>query len=56
MGQASRRIVADWGTERFAGGLRKASEAALDAPRCRLSMLDQLLMSTLERRYISDVP
>jgi glycosyltransferase involved in cell wall biosynthesis len=55
MGGASRRIVADWGTERFAEGLRKASEAALDAPRCRLSMLDQLLMRNLARHYISDV-
>jgi glycosyltransferase involved in cell wall biosynthesis len=55
MGQASRRIVADWGLERFADGLRKASEAALDAPRCRLSTLDQLLMRNLARHYISHV-
>lgn len=55
MGQASRRIVADWGTERFADGLRKASEAAFDAPRCRLSTLDRLLMHNLARHYISSV-
>jgi glycosyltransferase involved in cell wall biosynthesis len=55
MGQASRRIVADWGTERFADGLRKASEAALEAPNYRLSTLDKLLMHNLARRYISSV-
>jgi glycosyltransferase involved in cell wall biosynthesis len=55
MGQASRRIVADWGTERFVDGLLKASEAALDAPQRRLSTLDRLLMSNLARYHISDV-
>jgi 1,2-diacylglycerol 3-alpha-glucosyltransferase len=55
MGQASRRIVADWGTERFAAGLLKASKAALGAPQRRLSMFDQLLMRNLARHYISDV-
>jgi 1,2-diacylglycerol 3-alpha-glucosyltransferase len=55
MGQASRRIVADWGIERFAAGLREASGAALDARQCRVSTLDRLLMRTLARHYISNV-
>jgi len=55
MGQASRRVVADWGPARFADGLRKASEAAFEAPRRRLSTLDRSLMRILARHYISDV-
>lgn len=55
MGQASRDIVADWGTERFADGLRKAAEAAIDAPPCKVSTLDRVLMRNLARHYICNV-
>jgi glycosyltransferase involved in cell wall biosynthesis len=55
MGQASRRIVAHFGTDRFADGLRKASQVAFDAPQRRLSTLDQWLMGNLARHYISNV-
>jgi glycosyltransferase involved in cell wall biosynthesis len=55
MGQASRRIAADWGIDRFADGLREASDAALDAPLCRLSAVNRLLMRNLARHYISKV-
>lgn len=55
MGEASRRIVADWGTKRFADGLRKAAEAALDTRLRRLSLPDRALLSLMARQYVSDV-
>jgi 1,2-diacylglycerol 3-alpha-glucosyltransferase len=49
-GEASRRIIADWGPERFASGLKAAVECALrvGAPRARL--LDRLILKALSLR------
>ena len=50
MGRASRRIIADWGPERFAQGLKAAVECALVQPRRPLSPLDRTLLWGLARR------
>ena len=55
MGATSRKIVANWGTERFANGLREASRAAIEAPHHRLPLSARLIMRLMTRRYISDV-
>lgn len=55
MGEASRCIIANWGTERFAEGLHNASEAALKAPPRALSIADRTLMRLMARRYITAV-
>ena len=44
MGVASRRIIADWGPERFANGLRGAVTMALKHPCSRAGLLNQLLL------------
>jgi len=43
-GTASRRIIADWGPERFAGGLRDAVAVTLKQPCPRAGLLDRLLL------------
>ncbi|WP_307432485.1 glycosyltransferase [Labrys monachus] len=55
MGDESRRIVADWGPERFARGLRDAADAALASPVRWLAPWDRMLLRMLSRRYISTV-
>lgn len=50
MGRASQRIIADWGPERFAAGLKAAVECALVQPRRPLSPLDRTLLWGLARR------
>nr|WP_272507835.1 glycosyltransferase [Salinibacter ruber] len=50
MGAASRTIIADWGPERFAMGLRKAAEAAVDAGPPSTSLPERLLMKGLMYR------
>ena len=50
MGQASRRIIADWGPERFADGLVRAVEAALSAAPPKATLLDKALLWALTRR------
>ena len=50
MGRASRRIIADWGPERFADGLVRAVEAALSAAPPKLTLLDKALLWALTRR------
>lgn len=55
MGRESRRIVAGWGPERFAQGLRGAADAALDRPPRWLPPWDRLLLRALARRYFSAV-
>lgn len=55
MGAASRKIVSDWGPERFGEGLRNAADAALATPARRLAPWDSLLLRTLSQRYISTV-
>jgi glycosyltransferase involved in cell wall biosynthesis len=56
MGLRSRRIVAEWGPDRFADGLARAADAAMAAPGGRLSAWDGLLLRALSRRVISEVP
>ncbi len=47
MGAASREIVAQWGPERFAQGLRRAVEMAQRAPRIRIGKGRRLLLSAV---------
>jgi glycosyltransferase involved in cell wall biosynthesis len=46
-GAASQRLIADWGTERFASGLRDAVAVALNNPRPRAGLFDRLLLRLL---------
>ncbi|HUZ06274.1 MAG TPA: glycosyltransferase, partial [Candidatus Paceibacterota bacterium] len=46
-GSESRRIIAGWGPERFANGLRDAVAAALKNPRPRAGLADRLLLRLL---------
>jgi 1,2-diacylglycerol 3-alpha-glucosyltransferase len=50
MGAASRLIIADWGPERFAVGLRDAIAVALKTPPPRVKPLDRLLLRLLLQR------
>jgi glycosyltransferase involved in cell wall biosynthesis len=50
MGRASRRIVSDWGPERFGRNLWKAAEAAMAMPRPRQTVVSRLLLPPLMRR------
>jgi 1,2-diacylglycerol 3-alpha-glucosyltransferase len=50
MGAASRRIIADWGPERFADGLMQAVEAAMRRSPPGPSWFDQALLLALARR------
>lgn len=54
-GAASRRIVADWGPERFAAGLSSAAIAALARPQRNLPLIDRFLFARLGRMRISQV-
>jgi glycosyltransferase involved in cell wall biosynthesis len=49
-GEASRRIIAKWGPERFAAGLQAAAQAAMQAGARRLGWLDRVLLEILSRR------
>ena len=49
-GDASRRIIADWGPERFASGLKAAVDCALAAPHRKGTFLDRVLLGLLLRR------
>jgi 1,2-diacylglycerol 3-alpha-glucosyltransferase len=50
MGEASRRIVADWGPERFAAGMMQAVEAGMSRPAPYASSFDQALLCALAHR------
>jgi len=50
MGEASRRMIADWGPERFAQGAEYAARAAMSAPQKRFSILDRILLEILIRK------
>lgn len=50
MGRASRRIIADWGPQRFAAGTREAVSAALASAPRRASPLDFMLLRALAGR------
>jgi len=50
MGAASQDIIENWGPERFATGLKKAAEAALQAGPPSSSLIDRLLINALMYR------
>lgn len=50
MGQASREIIADWGPERFASGLKAAAEKAIEVGPKRAGMGDRMMLKVLARR------
>ena len=47
MGLKSREIIAEWGPDRFASGVKSAVEAALAAPRKKAGLLDRLILKVL---------
>jgi glycosyltransferase involved in cell wall biosynthesis len=47
-GAASRRIIANWGTDRFAAGLKAAAECALKAGSKRASLVQRLVLLALQ--------
>ncbi|MCC6493818.1 MAG: glycosyltransferase family 4 protein [Pirellulales bacterium] len=49
MGKASQRIIADWGPERFAAGLKAAAEKALEVGPKRAALLDRAMLELLMR-------
>lgn len=55
MGAESRRIVAAWGPERYARGLRAACDAAVNCPPRRLSVTDRALLRGLSHLRITRV-
>ena len=50
MGEASREIIAGWGTDNFAENLMRAAEAALNAPKTRPTIFDTLILKGLGMR------
>ena len=50
MGRASRKIIKDWGPERFADGLMQAVAVARSRPLPRASWLDRSLIWALVHR------
>lgn len=50
MGIRSREIIAEWGPDRFASGVKLAIEAALAAPRKKAGLLDRLILKVLTSR------
>lgn len=47
MGHKSREIIAEWGPDRFASGVKAAVEAALAAPRKTAGLLDRFILKVL---------
>lgn len=50
MGEASRRIVADWGLERFAAGFKAAVQKALEVGPIKPTLLQRAILAALLRR------
>jgi 1,2-diacylglycerol 3-alpha-glucosyltransferase len=50
MGRKSQEIIANWGPDRFASGLKSAVDAALKAPRKKAGLLDRLILWGISRR------
>jgi len=50
MGRASERIIANWGPERFAQGLKAAAECAMAVGAKKAGLLDRLLLRALSLR------
>jgi glycosyltransferase involved in cell wall biosynthesis len=46
-GDASRSIISDWGTERFAQGLKAAAECALRAGPVKATVMQRLILNAL---------
>jgi glycosyltransferase involved in cell wall biosynthesis len=55
MGEASQRIVANWGPERFANGFMAACDAALACPPRPLALWDEILLRALASREVGGV-
>jgi glycosyltransferase involved in cell wall biosynthesis len=49
-GAESKRIIAGWGPDRFAGGLRQATECAIRSGPKNAGLVDRLLLTALARR------
>lgn len=50
MGKASRKIIADWGLERFSTGFEAAAKAAVSRPKRRAGIFDRMLLRALASR------
>jgi 1,2-diacylglycerol 3-alpha-glucosyltransferase len=50
MGDASRRIISEWGPERFARGLKQGVDKALEVGRSQTRLLDRMLIRALMLR------
>jgi glycosyltransferase involved in cell wall biosynthesis len=50
MGARSREIIAEWGPERFASGVKAAVDSALAAPKKKVGLLDRLILNVLTRK------
>jgi len=50
MGLKSSEIIAEWGPDRFASGVKSAVEAALAAPQKKAGLLDHLILKVLTSR------
>jgi hypothetical protein len=50
MGRKSQEIIANWGPDRFASALKAAVDAALNAPRKKVGLLDRLILWGISRR------
>jgi hypothetical protein len=46
-GAASARIIADWGPERFASGLKAAAETVIGAARLKPTLLERAVLKSL---------
>jgi glycosyltransferase involved in cell wall biosynthesis len=50
MGVRSRQIIAEWGPERFASGVKSAVESALSSPQNKAGLLDRLILRVMMSR------
>ena len=50
MGQASAGIIANWGPERFASGLKAAMEKALETGPIKPTLMQRAILQLLLRR------
>ena len=54
-GLQSQHIIANWGPNRFADGLRNAATTALELPRPRIGMLDKALLRLVHMSVIANL-
>ncbi len=50
MGSKSQEIIAEWGPDRFASGVKSAVDTALAAPRKKAGLLDRMILWAMTRR------